>query len=177
MCKCEMCGKALSSKRYTLCPSCSHLGNVSHQTYMEAVSVKGHPLYPLYKAVVHHTHLEKDVDTEEMMKYLLDTYSEDELKGKLLMRRDTDRPLSRDNYVLTATRLRGLARKQSKPSVSRYLGVVRKRRKNGTEYWYANFKGKYIQGSCCDTEEEAAALRDNYIIKLGLQDTVRLNFK
>ncbi len=71
---------------------------------------------------------------------------------------------------------KGLSKK-AKGTRSPYLGTVFKRTKSGREYYYANFKGKYVAGSVCDTDEEAAALRDNYIISLGLQDKFTLNFQ
>ncbi len=170
------CCKELSHPKYNLCPSCSHLGGNSNSKYSSSVSLDESPIHSTYRAVVHAATYDPRVDTETMMKYLLKTYMIDELKGKMLIRRDTDEVLSPTNYRLEEGRLRGLAKKQSKPSLSQYIGVSSKTSKSGIIRYSASLKGKYILGSSSLDENISAAVRDNYIISLDLQDSYRLNF-
>ena len=168
--KCK-CGKEIGS-RYTQCNSCSKLGMKNNYKYDESISVHGHSLYPLYKSVVKHKSMDKsDLNIEDFITHLLLVHTTEELTGKMMLKVDTDKPLSLDNYRLNHTRMRSHARKTKSDTTSQYIGVSAHKDK-----FEATVCGKYIRGSSCDTEEESARVRDQYIVDNGLADKYRLNF-
>jgi len=153
---CQNCSKPKGYSNRPLCRSCGHSRSYATemQTLDDSYKDELYQIWYHHKTSGHHdltfTQFKKKYGTE--------------VKGEMTMTA---------NGLRWAKSAKAHHEKRSGLSSS-YLGVIGRVKKSGMVYYFATIDGRYLKGSYSKTEDEAAQIRDDYIIKHKLDK--RLNF-